>query len=535
MQSGGQPAIWRRMVWPLLLMIALSVAAFLLADERTDLLLANTIWLAVLCGLICLPIGTALAAVLFMTDLPGRRFFRFLIIAWLFMPAYLQVAGWTAGFGLQGWFSRQVFLSEAVAILDGWRGAVLLQAIVAIPWVTLIVGTGMQALPRHLAEQAQLDLRPWQVLMFVVLPLAAPSVGIAGLWVFILTSCDITITDVFQIRTYAEEIFTGFALGDSLDQAQIRALPGAILVAGLCVIALIVCRSIAESVSATRMTTPWRLRLRSQRWSVFLVTLTIMMLLVGVPIGNLVYKAGIDVDQEGEERIRQWSVTKFVDIVSESPFTFAEEMAWSILLGQLASLAVVAIAIPWAWLARFRPTVRLAGWTLVVLGLSIPGPIIALGLGRLVNQPDSDVLFYLYDRTLFLPWLTLAIRSFPFAFLIGTVAFQRLPRPLLDSAATDGAGRWSQLLYIAIPQSGASIACIWIVSFVVATADLSASILAVPPGVTTVAIRTFNLVHYGVEDYLAGLCLLTTLAFALLAAIVVWLASIARSNRGDGL
>ena len=51
-------------------------------------------------------------------------------------------------------------------------------------------------------------------------------------------------------------------------------------------------------------------------------------------------------------------------------------------------------------------------------------------------------------------------------------------------------------------------------------AELSASILVVPPGVTTLAIRIFNLMHYGVEDRLGGLCLFTILLFV----VLTWLA-----------
>jgi ABC-type Fe3+ transport system permease subunit len=62
---------------------------------------------------------------------------------------------------------------------------------------------------------------------------------------------------------------------------------------------------------------------------------------------------------------------------------------------------------------------------------------------------------------------------------------------------------------------------IWLVLLGLAVGDLSATILAVPPGVTTVAIGIFNLVHYGVKDELAGLSLATVALFAGLAALVL--------------
>jgi ABC-type spermidine/putrescine transport system permease subunit II len=46
----------------------------------------------------------------------------------------------------------------------------------------------------------------------------------------------------------------------------------------------------------------------------------------------------------------------------------------------------------------------------------------------------------------------------------------------------------------------------------------------VPPGVTTLSIRIFGLLHYGVEDQVAGICLAMVLIFAVLAAAIFYLA-----------
>jgi hypothetical protein len=43
--------------------------------------------------------------------------------------------------------------------------------------------------------------------------------------------------------------------------------------------------------------------------------------------------------------------------------------------------------------------------------------------------------------------------------------------------------------------------------------------LAMPPGITTLSISIFNLVHYGVDDRLAGICLVQLLGSATFAAI----------------
>jgi iron(III) transport system permease protein len=50
----------------------------------------------------------------------------------------------------------------------------------------------------------------------------------------------------------------------------------------------------------------------------------------------------------------------------------------------------------------------------------------------------------------------------------------------------------------------------------------------VPPGVETLSIKIFNLVHYGVEDQVAGICLALTGLLIVLAAAVTWLAKLTK-------
>ena len=510
-----------------LLIVVISIfTAFWVSPPATDELLRNTLLLAGLVILSSVPVGIVLAVLLYGTDLPGRHFFRMVLIVMLFMPAYLQVAGWNAGFGLQGWFSRVVLLSEATAPLEGWRGAVFLHAVVALPWVTLILGTGLSRIPRHLTEQTLLEARPLRAFLDTILPLMVPYLIAAAMWILVTTGSEITITDVYQVRTFAEEIYTGFALGDNLTESQSRTLPGVLLIAGLSAAALVACQSLTKSIQPTRLTPDWTYPLGQARWWMGMLIVLTTMVLIALPIGNLLYKAGIEVQQTGETRIRIWSVFKCIRIVAESPGQFSEEFGWSTALGQLTALSVLAISVPLAWFSQSWRTIRMLCWAAVLLGLAIPGPILALGLGRLFNHPDSDWLFYLYDRTLVLPWLALGIKTFPYAFLLAIFAVRQVPERVLEAASLDGAGRIRQLLAVVIPQILTFMASLWILAFAISVGDLSTSILAVPPGVTTVAIRVFNLVHYGVEDQLAGLCLLSVAGFAGIAGFGIWLASI---------
>ena len=66
--------------------------------------------------------------------------------------------------------------------------------------------------------------------------------------------------------------------------------------------------------------------------------------------------------------------------------------------------------------------------------------------------------------------------------------------------------------------------------FVLSVGELSASLLVLPPGVTTISVRIFQLLHYGVDDRVAALALSV---FAAMAAIAMAIAtrSTLRTNK----
>ena len=179
-------------------------------DERTLYLLTNTLYLAGATCAISVPLGTAIAWLLVRTDLLGRRLWLALVGLMLFVPLYLQAAAWQAGFGLQGWYTLAGF---APVLLEGWRGAIWVHSMAAVPWVVLVVGFGLAKVERELEESALLDASPRQVFWHVTLRGALPAVGVATLWVALSAAGEMTVTDLFGVRTYAEEVYTLMAIG----------------------------------------------------------------------------------------------------------------------------------------------------------------------------------------------------------------------------------------------------------------------------------------------------------------------------------
>ena len=53
-------------------------------------------------------------------------------------------------------------------------------------------------------------------------------------------------------------------------------------------------------------------------------------------------------------------------------------------------------------------------------------------------------------------------------------------------------------------------------------ADLGAVILVTPPGVDLLSIRIFGLMHAGVEDEVAGICLAMAATFVFIMMLLAW-------------
>ena len=79
-------------------------------------------------------------------------------------------------------------------------------------------------------------------------------------------------------------------------------------------------------------------------------------------------------------------------------------------------------------------------------------------------------------------------------------------------------------MHIVLPARRFAIAVAWLAGLVISLADLAASILVVPPGVTTLAIRVFGLIHYGVDNQVAGISLIMVLSFVAIGTMVLYLA-----------
>lgn len=519
------------------------VATFAAASgARTARLGLNTLILATATVAISVPVGAVMAFFLARTDMPARRLFACVLGGFLFLPLYVQAGAWQAALGVDGWLTP---LLGGQALVSGWRGAVWVHAAAAFPWAVVLIAAGICFVDRELEEQALLDGSPWQVAKQVTLRLSAGTLGIAVAWIALLAAGEMAVTDFFQVRTFAEELYTAFALGDiqpwgagtpaatyEPDKGVLGAAGvwmGVAVTAGMLVMALFL---IAALVPMPRRQRPRQMAVfRLKRWRpvAFLAALFVIGFVVVLPLASLVYKAGMEVVATHQGRVRQWSAGKCAAMIALNPrirdgqikFRHTKEIGWSLAIDSSAATAAVMVGLPLAWFARrgfWRSWGALAsvGWI-----WAVPGPIIGLAIIALMNQPEFPALKRLYDRSLWPPILGCFAHSLPLVMLVLWTSLRSLPDAWLEAAELEGAGFWQRWWKVVVPLRWRALAVAWIIGFVWSLGELDASILVSPPGVQPLSNHIFGLLHFGAQDQVAGLCLAVYLAVQL-AALVIW-------------
>jgi iron(III) transport system permease protein len=333
----------------------------------------------------------------------------------------------------------------------------------------------------------------------------------------VLTAGDMTVTDLLQVRTYAEEAYVQFQLGNGPGAAATVALPPLLVLGAL---VLFAARGVL-SADPARIPSP-AARARVWRLSPWRLTLGLVVtVLVGdwvtLPISGLLWRAGRVGGAAAVGKPPQWSLAG----LQGSLWLAWVDVRWplfkSLLLAGLGASVTVALAWALAWVSRREGPWRWVVAASVALALATPGPIAGMALKLAYLQVPA-----IHDTNGIIV-LAFVLRTLPYALLVLWPALRSIPDPYLESAALDGYGPWGQVRHVAIPETLGALLAAWGVAFVLAMGELPAVNLVQPPSRTTLlAVRVWELLHTGVESHLAGVGVVMLAAIALAGLMAAW-------------
>lgn len=476
--------------------------------DRVLNLARTSILVCTLTLLLALPIGTLLGVLLARTDVPGRPLWTILLLLTLFLPAPLIAAGWQ-----MLWTTLQ--LPVAASVSAKLLAAATLNAAIALPWIALITGIGFRSVEPELEEEALLLAPPWRVFRRVTLARCRAAVGLAAFWVALLTWQEITITDLFQVRTFAEEVYQQFSSGrDELARAVAIAVP----VTGLMVLAT------TGALLGLRQLTPERYRLlrpslvfplHRARWCATVFVAMVVAIALGGPIIGLIAKAGLKYGTAQQPGPPIWSVNVLLDRLAQQfqgkAWLLTESTAQALVVGLLASI----VALWLLFLMRERPRLEIIGLLLAALLIALPGPLLGLGLlvyiEKLIQLPGLRWLGpLLYDRPSPLPVIWVQVLRFgPLATLMLWPSVRLIPRAHDEDAWLNQAGTLRRFALVYFRPLLGSLLAVALAIGTLALGELSASKLVATPGqqFEPLAHHLFQLMHASADSELAALSL----------------------------
>ncbi|OAI55111.1 hypothetical protein AYO44_02940 [Planctomycetaceae bacterium SCGC AG-212-F19] len=514
--------------------------------DETDRQLAvarNTIELVGGTLLLVLPLGIVTAVLLYRSDLPGRRVFRFLTVLTLFVPLPLLTSAWQAALGAGGWLPalglRAVPSSAPGAGWQPWTQglapAIWVHALAGLPWVVWLVGQGLCWVERELEEEALLAAPPWRVLWRVTLPRCRGAIAAAALVVAIQTATEITVSDMMGVRTFAEEVYLQFLIegGAVLARAAAVCLPQLVVVV---VLVIGVAGRWERTLPALEQVAPpiCLFPLGMARWPLFVLVLLTVEIFAGVPVLALFWKAGLGGSPE------TWSADRLASQLAGVAAGKSGLIAENLLLVACAGLMAATLALIACWEAVETRWFRVLLLVVSAAALAMPGPVTAFGLKKTIDYllaAEETILpsgaeplrLALYDGPSMLPvlWVSV-IRFFAVAVAVLWPAVRLLPSELRDAARVDGARPVDELRRVIFPLTRQAWLRALLAVGVLSLGELSAGKLVETPGSTTLAHVIFEQMHRGVPSDVAALCLL------LLFTVGVGGGLVALVGRGSG-
>ncbi len=466
----------------------------------------NSLIVMIGAGGLALVIGFILALGLSRAQVIGRRTLLFLLGGFLFIPLYVQAGGWNAGFGIQGWWT----LSQVTGSREPLRGihaVVWIHAMACVPSVVLILLCGFNRSIPNREDMAIMDGGKWSVLRRVWLQSNLGWIAAAFAWSLATVGNDMLVSNLYQVRTAVEQFYLDITVGQfSMVQAIVACSPAILLavIFGIVAAKPLDFRSLERvSSSSTRhwFGSTWE----TVVWSMFCWTLAGASLFL--PMVSLVIKAGWDATRVDGEIQRKWLLSRLTDSVFRSPVEYREEMLWSLQLAVFASTLSIVVAL--VVVPRLPSNRWLRGSIFGVLALmvAIPGPAVNLILAWLFIEAPLPFLSVLYDRTLIPTVIAVGFRVVPVAIFLVTISWYRWYNTHRDLLALEGPKSRLASLARFLRTTWGTLIIIWLWIAAMSFADFSSYSQLLPPSVTTISKRIFELLHYGVRYQEAGLCL----------------------------
>ncbi len=508
-------------------------------------LLLNSLLVSGLTTLFAVALGFVIALAIACVHGGLRKFLLLASILALVLPPFLVTNCWLELLGnngaWRGWLPLNIY---------SLGGTVWLLTLLTWPLITLLT---LGAWNRLEAPQLEADsmIRGWAIIRGLLWPVARNAVGQAAVLTFVLALNNFAVPVILQVRVFPEELWLAFTT--RLDEAGAWAASWPMIVVPALGLLLLRRTNISWPNKEGAVAAAIFRRQLGNAWFITsaIVTALLLLLAVALPLQQLVTSS------------RTWSeLPNFFRAAPDTvwnSFAFAASTASlcvtiGLVIGQLqeaislapgfsrvkldrAELEAASAASkheakkplkrfamdhdmntplkPGANEIRRNIASQLRHWfaLLVWLPFLIPGIL----LGRSMISAFNGTMIY---GTAILVVLAFTLRYLALAWTAIAHARCAVDRDVVDAARASGASGWPLFRRIVWPQISSQVAAAWYITYLLCLWDVETLVLIYPPGGETLALRIFNLLHYGHNAQVNALCV--TLLGLAVAPLLVW-------------
>lgn len=502
--------------------------------------LVNTLILALGAGIISVAVGVPLAWATARSDIPLRRTVQALVAVAYITPPYLTAIAYIILLGPDaGYFNRalQGLTGATRGPFDIFTmgGVIFVIGMHVFPFTYFMTHNALRSVDASYEEAARLlGARRWGVLFRVNLPLVAPAIT-GGALLSAIDSMALFGPQAFlglpaQITFLPTRIY-GVIGGYPPRWAEASALSLMLVLLTAC--GLILQRGYLERRSHTtvggrglRLET---VRLGRWKWPLLAFCLGVAFLSAVAPVGVLAVAAFS----------RSWInglAAANLTLTNFDEALFNNQIAVRGILNsfRLAAAAGACAVIVGATVAYVDLRTQARGRRLLdflaILPLGLPGTVMAVGVLLAFIRPP----FAIYG-TIWILLVAYVARFVPLATRSANATLRQIDPSLEEAARISGASRLGALWRILLPLARPGLAVAFLLVFIPALSELSATILLYSGGTETIAVAIFRLNDLGQIEVVAALAVFTIAVTLLVSLPLNWLSNRSRiAPAGDG-
>jgi iron(III) transport system permease protein len=485
--------------------------------------LYNSLILGALTGLFGVGIGVPLAWAVSRTNVPGKRLIRATANLSYLSPPFLTAIAFVYLFSPNAGLMN-VFLRDAVGLpwltfnIFSMAGLVLVTVIHTFPFVFLLASSALQSVDASYEEAAQiLGASKLRTALSITGPLVAPAILSGVLLSFVnaiaLFGSQAIIGLPGRIYTLPTRLYTLFSYPPQYGLASALSL----IFVAVTILALYVQRAFLARRSYVTLggkgSRSQLVDLGAGRWLLLAFCVAIFIVAIVLPYATLI---AVSFSKSwGLEFWRNLTFANYEFVLWDYDVT-RRAIANSLILAVAAALIAVTLGaiISWIDLRTRMPGRRLLDYA-ALIPLGLPGIVMAVAMIQFWLKMPLE----LYG-TLAILLLAYVGRYVPLGVRASNASLRQVDPSLEESASILGASWAVTMREVTLPLIRPGLFAGWLLVFVPAIQELSASILLFSSGSITLAVAVYNLYETGHNEPVAALAMVNVAIIGL----AIWIA-----------